>query len=103
MEFSTKAKTVELRSDPKPNGDWHLNRGVAPGGEYTMVAHTDEERLIIEPLFSEFAATVTEELLAAGLVSTDAADAVRALRDAAAATRARAAGWLARVKSAEES
>lgn len=96
MEFSTKATTMELRSDPQLDGEWHANRGLAPGCEFTMTAHTDEERVIIEPLANEFAATVVEALLAAGLVGADARDTARAFRDLAATQRARSAGWVRR-------
>lgn len=102
MEISTKATTVDLRSNPQPDGEWPVNRGLAPGGEFTMTAHTDEERVIIEPLFNEFAATVVEALQGAGLVADDARNTARALRDLAATQRTRSAGWVHRATAGRE-
>lgn len=62
MRFNIKANVVELRSDPAPTGIWAINRGLAPGAKYAMTAHTDDERVLIDPLFDEFVAAVCDAL-----------------------------------------
>ncbi|GHH57816.1 hypothetical protein [Lentzea cavernae] len=87
MQFDIRADLVELRSEPKPDGTLVRRSGVTPAEMYRVTAETDEERILIRPLFHEFAAKILDTLAAAGLVHEDAQGAAQACRDAAEADR----------------
>lgn len=108
MDINIKANVVELRSDPRPDGTWPVNRGLAPGAEFTMTAQTDEERVLIEPLFDEFVALVCEALASARIAAPSGKtltpgwyeDTARLFREQAAAKREATRNWVASTREA---
>lgn len=100
MQFNIHGDLVELRSEPKPDGTLVRRTGMTPAETYRITAETDEERILIRPLFHEFVATMLDTLAAAGFLPDDARGAAQACRDTAEADRETARVLLAALKTA---